>query len=50
MQSFENLEKDKVKVTVITNSLAATDEPLVHTGYSRYRAAHAARPASISTS
>ena len=29
--------KQKVKVTVITNSLAATDEPLVHTGYSRYR-------------
>jgi len=39
MQSFRNLERDKVKVTVITNSLAATDEPLVHTGYSRYRAA-----------
>jgi len=37
MQSFRNLEKDKVKVTVITNSLAATDEPLVHTGYARYR-------------
>ena len=37
MESFRNLEKDKVKVTVITNSLAATDEPLVHTGYSRYR-------------
>jgi len=37
MQSFENLHRDKVKVTVITNSLAATDEPLVHTGYSRYR-------------
>jgi putative cardiolipin synthase len=38
MQSFQNLKRDKVKVTVITNSLAATDEPLVHTGYSRYRA------------
>jgi cardiolipin synthase C len=38
MESFRNLERDKVKVTVITNSLAATDEPLVHTGYSRYRA------------
>jgi putative cardiolipin synthase len=38
MQSFQNLQRDKVKVTVITNSLAATDEPLVHTGYSRYRA------------
>ena len=37
MQSFQNLKRDKVKVTVITNSLAATDEPLVHTGYSRYR-------------
>ena len=37
MQSFLNLERDHVKVTVITNSLAATDEPLVHTGYSRYR-------------
>jgi putative cardiolipin synthase len=39
MQSFRNLERDKVKVTVITNSLAATDEPLVHNGYSRYRTA-----------
>jgi putative cardiolipin synthase len=37
MQSFQNLQREKVKVTVITNSLAATDEPLVHTGYSRYR-------------
>ncbi len=37
MKSFELLEKGKVKVTVITNSLAATDEPLVHTGYARYR-------------
>ncbi|MDB5828605.1 MAG: phospholipase [Variovorax sp.] len=27
-----------VKITVITNSLAATDEPVVHTGYRRYRA------------
>ena len=26
-----------VKVTVVTNSLAATDEPLVHNGYSHYR-------------
>ncbi|MEO7115040.1 MAG: phospholipase D family protein [Caldimonas sp.] len=39
MKSFELLEKGKVKVTVITNSLAATDEPLVHTGYARYRVA-----------
>jgi putative cardiolipin synthase len=37
MESFRNLERDKVKVTVITNSLAATDEPLVHNGYARYR-------------
>jgi putative cardiolipin synthase len=28
-----------VKVTVLTNSLAANDEPLVHTGYARYREA-----------
>src|ERR1043165_830886 len=37
MQSFNTLQREKVKVTVITNSLAAPDEPLVHTGYSRYR-------------
>jgi putative cardiolipin synthase len=37
MQSFRTLQKEKVKVTVITNSLAATDEPLVHNGYARYR-------------
>jgi putative cardiolipin synthase len=39
MESFRNLEKEQVKVTVITNSLAATDEPLVHNGYSHYRTA-----------
>ncbi|WP_218510862.1 phosphatidylserine/phosphatidylglycerophosphate/cardiolipin synthase family protein [Variovorax sp. dw_308] len=27
----------KVRVAVLTNSLATTDEPLVHVGYSRYR-------------
>jgi putative cardiolipin synthase len=37
VESFRNLQKDKVKVTVMTNSLAATDEPLVHNGYSKYR-------------
>jgi len=37
MSSFRNLQRDKVKVTVVTNSLAATDEPLVHNGYSKYR-------------
>ena len=35
--AFEGLGQRKVKTTVLTNSLAATDEPLVHTGYSRYR-------------
>ena len=38
MTSFADLRERGVKVTVLTNSLAATDEPLVHTGYSRYRA------------
>ncbi len=28
-----------MKVTILTNSLAATDEPLVHVGYARYRRA-----------
>jgi cardiolipin synthase C len=37
LQAFENLRKENVRVTVLTNSLAATDEPLVHTGYARYR-------------
>ncbi len=37
ISAFEALGKKQVKVTVLTNSLAATDEPLVHTGYSRYR-------------
>jgi putative cardiolipin synthase len=35
--AFEGLGRRKVKVVVLTNSLAATDEPLVHTGYARYR-------------
>ena len=35
--AFEALRQRRVQVTVLTNSLAATDEPLVHTGYSRYR-------------
>ena len=38
VESFNN-GKYKVKVTVVTNSLAATDEPLVHNGYSKYRPA-----------
>jgi putative cardiolipin synthase len=47
--SFENLQKNKVKVTVVTNSLAATDEPLVHNGYSKYRR-RCSGPGSTSTS
>ena len=35
--AFQALGQRQVKVTVLTNSLAATDEPLVHTGYARYR-------------
>jgi putative cardiolipin synthase len=31
------VERYGVKFTLITNSLAATDEPVVHTGYRRYR-------------
>jgi putative cardiolipin synthase len=34
---FISLAKRGVKVRVLTNSLAATDEPLVHAGYVRYR-------------
>ena len=37
ISAFEALGQRHVKVTVLTNSLAATDEPLVHTGYARYR-------------
>ena len=35
--AFEALGQRKVQTVVLTNSLAATDEPLVHTGYARYR-------------
>ena len=37
MAAFEDLAKRKVKLTLLTNSLATNDEPLVHTGYARYR-------------
>jgi len=37
MREFDGLRKRNVKVTILTNSLAATDVPLVHTGYARYR-------------
>jgi cardiolipin synthase C len=36
--AFTELQKHDVKVTILTNSLASNDEPVVHTGYSRYRA------------
>ena len=39
VQTFADLTARKVKVKILTNSLAATDEPLVHTGYVRYRGA-----------
>jgi cardiolipin synthase C len=34
---MEEMRRRDVRVRVLTNSLAATDEPLVHTGYRRYR-------------
>jgi len=37
VQTFGDLRKRDVKVTILTNSLASNDEPLVHTGYARYR-------------
>ncbi|WP_326541738.1 phospholipase D family protein [Pseudorhodoferax sp.] len=37
MAAFQDLAQRKVRLTLLTNSLAANDEPLVHTGYVRYR-------------
>jgi putative cardiolipin synthase len=37
MASIEALRRRNIKVTLLTNSLAANDEPLVHGGYARYR-------------
>jgi putative cardiolipin synthase len=37
VQAFGDLRKRDVKITILTNSLASNDEPLVHTGYARYR-------------
>jgi putative cardiolipin synthase len=38
IETFRNsIERWGVKYTLVTNSLAATDEPVVHTGYRRYR-------------
>lgn len=39
MTFLQHLRDRGVKVTVMTNSLASTDEPVVHAGYSRYREA-----------
>jgi cardiolipin synthase C len=33
----QSIERNRVGYTLVTNSLAATDEPVVHTGYRRYR-------------
>ena len=37
MAAFREIRERGVAVTLLTNSLAANDEPLVHTGYARYR-------------
>ena len=37
MEAFEALRARNVGVTILTNSLAANDVPLAHTGYARYR-------------
>ncbi len=37
MHMLQTLRDRNVKVTILTNSLAATDEFVVHAGYSRYR-------------
>jgi cardiolipin synthase C len=37
VHGFANLRNRDVKVTILTNSLASNDEPLVHIGYARYR-------------
>ena len=37
MEMFRELRSKGVKVTVMTNSLASTDEPIVHIGYAAHR-------------
>ena len=37
MAAFEQLRQRQVALTLLTNSFAANDEPLVHNGYARYR-------------
>ena len=39
LQDFDELRKRDIKITILTNSLAANDVPLVHVGYARYRVA-----------
>ncbi len=39
VREFDDLRKRDVKVTILTNSFAANDVPLAHTGYARYRVA-----------
>jgi putative cardiolipin synthase len=38
LEMLRGAVENKVRVVVMTNALAATDEPLVHWGYARYRA------------
>ena len=37
VQAFDDLRRRNVNVAILTNSFAANDEPLVHSGYARYR-------------
>jgi len=37
LEVMREIRRRDVRITVVTNSLAATDEPVVHTGYRRYR-------------
>ncbi|MES2071107.1 MAG: phospholipase D family protein [Pseudomonadota bacterium] len=37
MEGIRGLSERKVRMVLVTNSLASTDSPLVHIGYSRYR-------------
>ncbi len=39
MAVLRRLSSQGVRIRILTNSLASTDSPLVHTGYSRYRVA-----------
>ncbi|RZL95122.1 MAG: phospholipase D family protein [Variovorax sp.] len=38
LEAMREVRGRGMKISVVTNSLAATDEPVVHTGYRRYRA------------